>query len=315
VLEPRTTRPLVLHALIVAGMLVSAACGAGPRSEAAAPEAFPAVVVASFSFPESEVLAEIYAQALEHVGVPVRRELNLGPRELVQPALRQGLVDVVPEYLGSALSSLAPQAPVDTRDPAAVRSALERALSGWGLRVLAPAAASDQNGLVVTSETADRLGLHTISDLHGKEQKLTLAAPPECPIRPYCLQGLRSVYGLRFARFLAFETETQRVTALNERVVDVALLFTTDGHLATGDLVLLRDDRGLQPAENLVPIVTSRAVERYGDRVVRALDSVSARLNTASLVFLNWRVTVAGKDVAGEARGWLRRHGLLTRPA
>jgi osmoprotectant transport system substrate-binding protein len=245
----------------------------------------------------------------------VQRELNLGPRELVQPALQQGFVDVVPEYLGSALSGAAPGAPVDTRDPVAVRSALERSLAGWGLRVLAPAAASNQNGVVVTRETADRLGLRTISDLRGKDQRLTLAAPPECPIRLYCLQGLRSVYGLRFARFLAFETETQRVTALDERVVDVGLLFTTDGHLATGDLVLLRDDRGLQPVENVVPIVTSRAVERYGDRVVRTLDSVSARLDTASLVFLNWRVTVAGKEVAGEARGWLRRHGLLTRPA
>ena len=315
VLEPRTTRPLVLHALIVAGLLLSAACSAGPPSEAAAPEASSAVVVTSFSFPESEVLAEIYAQALEHVGVPVRRELDLGPRELVQPALRQGLVDVVPEYLGSALSSVAPHTPVDTRDPAAVRLALERALSGWGLRVLTPAAASDQNGLVVTSETADRLGLHTISDLRGKEQKLTLAAPPECPIRPYCLQGLRGVYGLRFARFLAFETETQRVSALNEGVADVALLFTTDGYLATGDLVLLRDDRRLQPVENVVPIVSARAVERYGGRVASTLDAVSARLDTASLVFLNWRVSVAGNDVAGEARGWLRRHGLLTRPA
>jgi osmoprotectant transport system substrate-binding protein len=316
VLQPRTRRRFLLRMLIVAGMLVSAAaCGAGSRSETPVQEPSAAIVVASFSFPESEMLAEIYAQALEHVGVPVRRELNLGPRELVQPALRQGLVDVVPEYLGSALSGVAPAAPVDTRDPLAVRSALETSLSPWRLRVLAPAAASNQNGVVVTHETADRLGLRTISDLRGKDQRLTLGAPPECPIRPYCLQGLRSVYGLRFAHFLAFETETQRVTALDEQVVDVAVLFTTDGRLATGDLVLLQDDRGLQPAENVVPIVTSRAVERYGDRVVRTLNSVSARLDTASLVFLNWRVTVAGKEVAAEARGWLRRHGLLTPPA
>jgi osmoprotectant transport system substrate-binding protein len=315
VLQPRTKRPLLLRALIVAGILVSAACSTGSQNETPVQEPSPAVVVASFSFPESEVLAEIYAQALEQAGVPVRRELNLGPRELVQPALRQGLVDVVPEYLGSALSSVARQAPVDKQDPAAVRSALERSLSGWSLRVLSPAAASDKNGLVVTRETADRLGLRTVSDLRGRDRRLTLGAPPECPTRPYCLQGLRSVYGLRFAHFLPFDTETQRVTALNEQVVDVALLFTTDGHLATGDLVLLRDDRRLQPAENVVPIVTSRAVGRYGDRLVRTLDSVSARLDTASLVFLNWRVTVAGKEVAGEARGWLRRHDLLTRPA
>jgi osmoprotectant transport system substrate-binding protein len=102
------------------------------------------------------------------------------------------------------------------------------------------------------------------------------------------------------------------VAALEQQLVDVALVFTTDGHLATGDFVLLRDDRRLQPVENVVPVVSARAVERYGQRVVRALDAVSAELTTQNLVFLNWRVEVAGKPVQAEARGWLRRHGLLT---
>jgi osmoprotectant transport system substrate-binding protein len=313
--EGQTRRRDLLRALIAAGVLACAGCRSDQRAEAPTPEPGSAVVVASFSFPESRVLAEIYAQALEHAGVTVRRELNLGPRELVLPALQQGLVDVVPEYLGSAFSSVSPGARVDVRDAAAVRSALDRSLTRWGLRVLQPAAASNQNGLVVTRATAARLGLRTVSDLRGKAKRLTLGAPPECPARAYCLPGLRDVYGLRFGHFMPFETQTQRVTALEQQVIDVALLFTTDGHLATGELVLLVDDRRLQPAENVVPIVSSRAVERHGDRVARALTAVSARLDSASLIFVNWRVSVAGKDIVGEARGWLRRHELVTLPA
>ena len=167
-----------------------------------------AVVVASFNFPESELLAAIYGLAIRHAGIPVQLQLDLGPRELVQPALEQGLVDVVPEYLGTALTSLEPHPGVAMSDPAAVRAALARALARWHVQVMTPAAAQDQNGMVVTDATARRLGLHTVSDLRRVASGLTLGGPPECPDRPYCLAGLRQVYGLRFARFLPFDTET-----------------------------------------------------------------------------------------------------------
>jgi osmoprotectant transport system substrate-binding protein len=294
-------------------LAVLAASGCQPDARRLSPPAERrAVVVASFSFPESTLLAEIYAQALEAADVPVRRELDLGPRELVLPALQQGMVDVVPEYLGTALATVSPDSTVDRRDPAAVRAALDLSLRRWGLRTLDPASASNQNGLVVTRETAGRLGVRTISDLQPAAPTLTFGGTPECPTREYCLVGLRREYGLRFADFVPLESESQRVAALEQRLVDVALMFTTDGYLATGDLVLLQDDRGLQPAENVVPVVSARAVERHGQQLVRALDAVSAQLTTQNLVFLNWRVGVAGKKVPAEARGWLRRHGLLT---
>ena len=299
----------------VAVALVTAAVLAGCRAEpspSAAGATDDAVTVASFSFPESALLAELYAQALVAAGVPVRRERDLGPRELVLPALRQGLVDVVPEYLGTALASVAPDAAVAHRDAAAVRRALDRSLRRWGLMTLRPAAAASQNGLVVTTETSRRLGLTEVSDLQRTAPTLTLGMTPECPTREYCLVGLERTYGLEFGGTVPFETETQRAEALRQQVVDVALMFTTDGQLATGDLVLLRDDRALQPAENVVPVVTSRAVDRYGARLVRTLERVSEQLTTQHLVFLNWRVEVAGKPLAGEARGWLRRHGVLT---
>jgi osmoprotectant transport system substrate-binding protein len=273
-----------------------------------------AVVMASFNFPESELLAAIYALAIRHAGIPVQLELDLGPRELVQPALEQGLVDVVPEYLGTALTSLAADQGVPMADPAPVRAALARALARWHVQVMTPAAAEDQNGIVITGVTARRLGLHKVSDLWRVAGQLILGGSPECPDRPYCLPGLRTAYGLTFSRFLPFDTESQRVTALRAGVVDVAVLDTTDGNLAAGDLVLLADDQHLQPAENVVPVVTGRALARGGQRLADAVNAVSARLTTQALVFMGWRIEVAGGDVMAEARAWLERHGILPRP-
>lgn len=271
-----------------------------------------AVEIASFNFTESKLLAAIYAFAVEHAGIPVRLRLGLGPRELVQPALEQGLVDLVPEYLGTALTSLEPAPAVAMSSTVAVRRELAHGLARWHVRVLEPAAAQDKNGLVVTRGTARRLHLRTLSDLGPVANKLALGGPPECPRRPYCLQGLHTVYGLHFARFLPFDTERQRFAAVQQGVVDVAVMFSTDGYLAAGDLAWLTDDRHLQPVENVVPVVTDRAVARYGPRLVRVLNAVSARLTSNDLLFLNWRVDVAGKDVLAEARGWLERHGLLS---
>jgi len=300
----------VVATLAVAAILAAAGCLTGEPVRKEAPgQPRDEVVVAGFDFPESTLLAEIYAQALEGAGLPVRRELDLGTREMVHPALLQGLVDVVPEYLGTALATVDPAAATAVDGVASTYAALDRALRRSGLQALRPAAATDQNGLVVTARTATRYDLRTVSDLRRVAPRLAFGAPPECPDREYCLVGLERVYGLRFGEVVPFATEAQRAAALEQGVVDVALLFTTDGRLAVGNLVLLTDDRGLQPVENVVPVVSRRAVEQHGDRLVRTLEAVSARLTTRNLVFLNWRIGLAGKDVAGEARGWLRRHG------
>ena len=303
-------------ALAACALVLLASCQAGPDRAAPgrADRAARPVVVASFNFPESELLAAIYGLAIQHAGIPVRFQLGLGPRELVQPALEQGLVDVVPEYLGTALTSLEAHPGVPMADPSAVRAALARALARWHVRVMAPAVAQDQNGIAVTAATARRLGLHQVSDLRRAAGRLTLGGSPECPDRPYCLPGLRQAYGLDFAGFLPFSTEQQRVTALREGVVGAAVLDTTDGNLAAGDLLLLSDDRHLQPAENVVPVITGRAMARYGSRLAGAVNAVSAQLTSQALLFMDWRVEVAGADVMTEARGWLERHGILPRP-
>ena len=266
------------------------------------------VVVAAFNFSESRLLAEIYAQALELAGIPVRRQLDLGPRELVQPALLQGLVDVVPEYVGTALQSLQPGvASSITHDLAVAQAALGQTVAAHQLAVLEAAPAQDQNGLVMLASRAKALGVHTTSDL-ARHPELVLSGPPECPSREFCLRGLQDVYGLTFAQFVPLTTQDQERTALEQGVADVAVMFTTDGHLADPELTLLADDRGLQPVENVVPIVSRRVLDRYGPRLRQALDAVSAQLTTQNLTFLNWRVDIDGKNVADEATGWLSRH-------
>ena len=300
----------------VAGVAVLAvlamACAGEERGPAAAPE--PGVRVASFNFPESRLMAEVYAQALEDEGVPVVREFDLGPRELVVPALRQDLVDVVPEYLGTAYTVAEPGTSIEGEDAAEVHRRLAAAVEPWGLRVLAPAEAQNQNGLAVTRATAERRGLRQVSDLAPVADRLVLGGPPECPDRRYCLVGLRDVYGLRFASFVPLVGSDLVRRALEDGVVDVGVLFTTDGALAGDELVLLADDGGLQPVENLVPLVREEVLAGAGgERVATALDEVSRRLTTANLRFLNWRVAVAGNEPAQEARGWLVRQGLVAR--
>ena len=239
--------PLTVAATAVA-LTVLAFCAFGGTA-AASPGRAPgtAVVVASFNFPESELLAAIYALALMQAGIPARLQLGLGPRELVQPALAQGLVDLVPEYLGTALTSLEPGTGVAMSDPVAVRHELERAMARWHVQVLQPAAAQDQDGLVVTSAMAARLRLRTVSDLGPLAPQMVLGGAPECTQRPSCLPGLRRVYGLEFARFVPLATEQERIDALGQGVVDVVVTGTAGGYLADGNLVLLADDRQLQP--------------------------------------------------------------------
>lgn len=292
-------------------LALAVGCSATDRPPVSRPAAHVAVVVASFNFPESELLAEIYAQSLEHAGVPVRRELDLGPRELVRAAQEDGLVDVVPEYLGTALTAFAPTAGARFAAPALVLADLRRAVRSEHLSVLTPAAAQDQNGFAVTPALAGRLGLRTLSDLVPVAPRLVLGGAAECPTRPLCAPGLHDVYGIDFRSFVPFDDLQQRYQALTEGVVDVEVTFTTDPRVADGSLVLLRDDRALQPVESVVPLVTDHALRRYGPRLRDALDAVSAHLDSAALRFLNWRVGIAGKDVRDEATGWLHRHGLL----
>jgi osmoprotectant transport system substrate-binding protein len=286
--------------------LLLTACGGG-RTNTAGPGT--AVRVASFDFAESKVLAELYAQALERAGIPVVRRIGLASREEVEPALEQGMVDLVPEYTGTALTFLEAGGQPATSDAPATYGLLQSALASRGVTALVPSPAADQNALAVTRATADRLHLSRVSDLSPVASSLVLGGPPECPQRQFCLPGLTSVYGLRFKSFRPLDTAGPlTVGALQGNEIDVALLFTTTAEVDTAGFVLLEDDRGLQPADNVVPVVRSAVIERYGSRVSDALDRVSAQLTSADLRGLNHQVAVEGRAPADVARGWMDRH-------
>jgi len=289
-------------------LLVLAACGrpVPPKVPDRPPSRTDdAVVVASFDFPESAILGELYAQALEGAGVPVRRELLLGPRELVAPALEQGLVDVVPEYLGTALAYLGGEQPEPATEEA-THERLAEAFAPLGVRLLEPARAEDQNSLVVTEGTALVYDLRTTSDLADVATTFRMGGPPECPERAFCLQGLEQVYGLQFGRFVPLDSGGPlTLAALREQNVDVGVLFSTDPNLVGREFVELADDRSLQPAENVVPAVRAAVLERWGNELREPLDAVSAALTTEELRELNRQVVLGGATPRRAARTWL----------
>jgi osmoprotectant transport system substrate-binding protein len=297
----------ILRLAVALGLVVTLLAGCSREPEPPPQDQRrPAIVVASFDFPESEILAELYGQALRGRGYPVELVDRLGPREVVEPALEQGKVDLVPEYQGTVLTFIDEGGLAPSGDPRTTHARLRQAFATRGVSVAAFAPAEDRNGFVVTGDMARRHHLQRISDLAPLASRLTFGGPPECRARPLCLQGLRDRYGLEFARFEAMPSRQVTAEALESNEIDVGMIETTDASLYKRDLVQLQDDRGLQPAENVVPVVRQQVVDRYGPALVRVLDAVSARLTTADLSGLNRLVVAADQPPSEVATGWLR---------
>ncbi|HEV2825371.1 MAG TPA: ABC transporter substrate-binding protein, partial [Actinomycetota bacterium] len=253
-----------------------------------------------------------YGQALRQHGFPVEQVVQLGAREVVEPSLEQGKVDMVTEYLGSVLNFLNDRDRVATSDPALTHARLEQAFAPRGVSVLGYAPAQDHNGFVVSGDLARRHNLVRVSDLAPLASQLSFGGPPECPQRPLCLEGLQDLYKLRFARFEAMPSRAVTAAALDTGEIDVGMIDTTDPNLVKTelDLVLLEDDRRLQPAENVVPVVRRELLDVYGPALVRLCNSVSAQLTTTDLTRLNLQV-VDGQPAADAASGWLRAHTII----
>ena len=312
-MRPRT----VLIAACVALMVAVSACTSSTghvSSAAGQPDGWRGAVITigSFDFPESVLLAEIYGQALAAARLPVRILPNLGPREVVDSALVDGLLQLVPEYAGSGLEFFTLGRQSAGSDARAANQALAGTAAGRGLVAARPAPAQDANAIVVTAATAARYQLRSIADLARVAPRLTFGGPPECPGRVYCLPGLKRVYGLRFKAFIPLDAGGPlTLQALEAGYIGVALLFTTDPSIAARHLVVLADDRGLQPAENITPLVRRNVVARYGQRLLAVLDRVSARLDTSRLRALDARVELAGRAPRLVASDWLRARGLV----
>jgi osmoprotectant transport system substrate-binding protein len=266
------------------------------------------VVGVSGAFTENQLVAEIYAQALEHAGYTVERQLDLRSREVSQSALESGLIDLKPEYLSSLLLFVDPNAE-PSNDPDDVLAKVRDLLEPKGIELLTPSSAQDTNQFVANAETAQRFGLTTMTSLARVADRLTLGAPPECPQRPFCLAGLMNTYGILFNDFKPLDVGgPQTVAALKNNEVQIGLLFSTDPSIRANGFVPLVDDKHLQNAENLTPMIRSDSLD---DDVRSALDRASALLSTEVVTTLVGRVVIGGEDIESVAKEFLTSNGVL----
>jgi osmoprotectant transport system substrate-binding protein len=270
----------------------------------------PTLVIGAQDFGESAILAEIYGQALEAAGYPVRQQALGGFRDLVYTGFENDQISFTAEYASSTLEFLNDFAGEASSDLDATMSALEVQLDERGLEALEPAPGSNSNAFVVTQALADERGLSAVSDL---SEDLRLGGPPDCEENVACIPGLRDVYGIDLsANFVPLDGGGPlTVAALDGGEIDVAILFTTSGVLADRDWVVLDDDQGLINVENIVPVTTDAVVDAYGNDFTSLVDRISAQLTTDELTELNRRFEIDREDVDVVARTWLEANGFL----
>ena len=280
------------------------------------------IVIGSAGFYEAQLMAEIYAQALEANGYTVERTLGIGPRDTTQPAHESGEFDLQPEYIGSLLTFLGGTA---SGDPDETFGELETALTDVGLTPLEYTPAQDQNAFVVRSETAEDMGLTTMSDLADIAGDLVWGLPPECETNALCAGippeddpdgervGGLSEYGIAYED-LEIESyaacDAPVAQALNDGVVDIAELCSTQPDIERFNFVVLTDDLETQPSENIAPIVSTEWLESAPDDFAEILNAVSAAMDTETLTSLGVNVAVDQEDVADVAAQWLTDNGL-----
>lgn len=305
----RWTRSLrAAGVLAVAAVLGLTACGGGDSAGSAQPGKGGApIVVASFNFTDSQILAEVYSQALEAKGYPVQRKFNIGSRELVYPSLQSGELQFIPEYQGAAISSgFNEQAPTDA---ASEHAKLAELFAPSGVALLDYAPAENKNTYVVKSDLAQQQGLRTISDLK-KLDRVVLGGPPECGTRANCFVGFRDVYKLN-ATFSSIQESGPRVEQLRSGAVTVIPLDSVNPLVGNPDFTVLEDDQHIVATENIVPAVNKRVLDERGADFAAAVNAVSAKLTTDQLRELNKQVDEDGDQVADVAKDWLRQQGLV----
>ena len=263
------------------------------------------ITIGSANFPESALLAEIYAAALEADGLTVEKKLNIGNREAYYRALQDGSIDLIPEYSGALLSYLDKEATAVSAED--VYAALPAAVESDGLAVLEPSEAEDNDSLVVTRETAEKYSLTTIADLAPVAGELTLGAAPEFETRADGIPGLAENYGVTFGSFTALDPGGPlSVNALKGGQVDVTDIFTTDPSIAANDWVVLEDPKNNFRAQQILPLVRDSLVDQTAD----ALNAVSAKLTTDNLTEMLVRV-YSNEPAEAVAMDWLTQNSLI----
>jgi osmoprotectant transport system substrate-binding protein len=285
---------------VTAGSSAAAPAAASPGAAGAG-----AVTIGSANFPESVLLADIYAGALTAKGVQVTKKLNIGSRETYLPGLKDGSIDLIPEYSGVLLQYFEPKAAAVS--PGDVYAALQKAVPA-PLEVLNPSQAEDKDAIAVTRATADKYKLTSIADLAPVAKDLVLGGPPEFKTRPDGVPGLASKYGVTFKQFKALDAGGPlSVTALKNGQVQAADIFSTDPSIEANGFVVLADPKSLYTAQNVLPLINKSKVT---PAITGALDAVSAKLDTATLTRLVAQVVTDKKDPAEVASAWLKSNTL-----
>jgi len=297
----------VAHAVLALVLVTLTGCAAFQAVPPAPSLPEGTIRFAAYDFSENQILVAVYAEAARRAGLPVVVQEGVATREVLQPALEQDRVDVVVDYLGTAESFIRRGSPEADRTPDELHTALAQQLEPRGISVLAAAEAEDQNGFAVTTGFAAEHRVGKLSELAPLAGDLVFGGPPECPDRPLCLAGLREAYGITFGQVLSMPSRGATVAALVAGEIDVGLLETTDARLGDAPVLLLLDDRSLQPHENVVPLVRSDVLQRWGDRLRTALDGATERLTTQELVALNKAVDIDGLTPAEAADRWWAR--------
>lgn len=293
---------------LLGAALALAGCGSGnnPLDVQGGQAAPGTVVVGSANFSESVLIGEIYAQALEDAGAKVERKLNISTREVLIDQVASGGLSVIPEYNGNLLAFLDPDATAVR--PAEVNRALADALPK-GTGTLQSAEASNSNCLAVNKATAQKYRLRSINDLAPVAGELTAGGGAEFETRARGLPGLQQRYGLRFAEFRPLDAGGPlTVSALEKGDIQVASLFTTSPSLVSKGFRCLDDPENNFAAGNVTPFIHSKSVNA---KQRKALNAVSGRLRTDTLIDLVTRVTEDKEDTEVVAKDWLTSTGLL----
>lgn len=317
----RLHRKLALGASLLALVVSACTTGGGSPSPSASSGTggdLPEITVGSAGFYESALVAEIYAQALEVEGFTVNRQLEIGTRDVQFAAFQSGEVNLMPEYIGSMVNFLAENQDLEGQATADVDETL--ATLQEQLAAIEPVSVAfeaspgtDANGFVVRQETADELGLVTMSDLAEVAGDLMWGLPAECGDNPSCGQALNDVYGIDIATLEVNNYDacsTAMAEALNGLEIDVAEVCTTQPDIERFNFVLLDDDAGFAPAENVAPVLTQELADAGGATLEDTLNAVSALLTTEELTSLGVIVAVDQTSFEDAADQWLTDNGL-----
>ena len=314
------SRRLLAGVVAASAAAVLTACGSSNSSSSTASDSgssgssdMGTVRISGQNFTEAEIVADMYAAVLQKAGYTP--DVHLVDTRDVYMKLVPSKIDVVPEYTGSIVEFLngtyngANAKPITVSDPQKTIDKAKPLLQKKGITLLDPSAATDTNAFFVTKKYSDANNVHTLSDLKGKS--VVLAAAPDCQGRLDCEGGLSSAYGIHITKILPLGyASPQTYKSVIDGESQLGETSTTDGTLKSQGLVLLPDDQQIQPAQNLVPMVSSAFLQQHPD-VAAPLNALMAKLTTDDLTQLNAEVSVDRQKPEDVAQKWLSDAGLL----